>query len=173
MIPAPEALRALARKYHVMGTLRAAGAGDETPDERAALRQIAAEFPGALRELDTLPTDVIAAREHALEAAATSGIVEPWMSWMHGYHALMRAALALKRRYGKTTPVDPEALQAIARAAGVPLDDAFVHAVASPPSGRLMAVVFDRLSAEFGISRKLIWDTLFPARKGERGYRQH
>jgi len=169
---AADALRALARKYRVMGALRADGAGDETAEDRAALRQIAAEFPGALRELDTLPTEEIAARERALEAAAQGGPVEPWMAWMHGYHALMRAALALKRRGGGRAPITDDALQAIARATGVTLDDAFVRAVASPPSGRLMAVVFDRLAAEHGVARSVIWDALFPARKGVRSYRQ-
>ncbi len=146
---------ALARKYRVMSELRAAGAGDETPEERAALRALAAEFPGALRELDTLTSDEIAIREQALADAASGGPVENWMAWMHGYHLLMRDALRVRR--GTASDIDAR----------------FAAAVRRPPSGRIMSAVFERLSELFGEPQKLIWDTLFPPRKGDRGYRNH
>jgi hypothetical protein len=184
--PGSDALRALARKYQVMAQLRATlppsshALGEPEPpvcsagraEERQALRHLASEFPGALRELDTLPTDEITRRAEALLAAADGrSPVERWMAWMQAYHGLMRAALAVKGKLA-TGPFSEPDRQALAHRTGVAIDDAFVQAVATPPAGRLMVAVFDRMAIDFGVSAKTLWDTLFPARKGERGYRQ-
>ena len=111
-------LLALAGKYRIMGELRAAGAPDERPEERARLRALAERFPGALRELDTLSTDEIERRRSTLESAdaaspspSPSPSIEPWMEWMHWYHAIMRVALQLKR--GRA--VDADSLAALSR----------------------------------------------------------
>jgi hypothetical protein len=153
VVPTRAELLALARKYQVMSELRAAGAGDETPEDRAALKALAAEFPGALRELDTLATDEIARRAQALEGAAESGQPEAWMQWMHAYHRLMRDALRVRR--GHVSEIDAR----------------FAEAVHAPPSGRIMLAVFHRLGELYGESPKKLWDALFPPRKGDRGYR--
>jgi hypothetical protein len=152
-VPTRAELLALARKYQVMSQLRAAGAGDETPEERAALKALAAEFPGALRELDTLATDEIATRAQALESAARDDRPEPWMAWMHAYHRLMRDALRVRRGHASE------------------VDERFAAAVHKPPSGRIMLAVFHRLGELYGESPKKLWDALFPPRKGDRGYR--
>lgn len=152
---------ALARKYRVMAELRRAGAPDALAEDRARLRALANEFPGALRELDTLPTEEIERRATALE----SGALEPWMVWLAEFHELMRVALEVKR----TLP-DVKAARATAVRAG--LEAAFADAVAAPPHGRIMVVVFDRLAQKHGAPAKQLWDTLFPPRKGERGYRR-
>jgi hypothetical protein len=136
-----------------MAELRAAGAGDETPEERARLKSLAAEFPGALRELDTLASDEIERRARALEDAAAGGPVEPWMAWMNGYHRLLRDALQVRR--GRPSQID----------------ERFAQAVRYPPNGRIMSAVFARLGEQFGHSPKALWDALFPPRKGDRGYR--
>jgi hypothetical protein len=170
---APDELRALARKYSVMRALRDAGAPDERAEDRRALRALAAEFPGALRELDTLPTDEIDHRRGALEAAAAGGPRAPWMDWLAAYHAEMRLALALKRRLAGGRALDAAALAEAAAESGLPVDDAHALAVAAPPHGRLNVVVFARLAARFGAPAKTIWDALFPPRKGDRPYRAH
>lgn len=90
------------------------------------------------------------------------------MEWMCHYHALMRAALLLR----SGPPASAARLAEIAAATSAPVDAAFAAEVAAPPHGRLMAAVFDRLSLELGAPARLIWDTLFPARKGPRAYRQ-
>lgn len=157
-----EARAQLADKYRRMASLRASLPADQPPDAaaRATLKQLAHEFPGALRELDTLTTDEIAERLRALER----GDEAQWMEWMHRYHALMRVALRI-RQAGDT------ALRTgLAVAAGV--DDEFVRAVLRPPHGRMMTAVFERLATEAGVERGLVWDTLFPARKGPRPYRR-
>lgn len=151
---------ALAQKYRLMGELRRAAVSDERADDRARLRALADEFPGALRELDTLTTEEIDERARACER----GEPAPWMDWMAAYHANMRAALELRR---------PDANFAqIAARTGVTIDDDFIAQVANPPHGRLMAAVFDRLATQFGMPRKTIWDALFPPRKGARPYRR-
>jgi hypothetical protein len=153
----------LAEKYRRMAALRASLPADRPPDAegRAALKQLAREFPGALRELDSLPTDEIAARLAALE----HGDDAPWMRWMARYHALMRAALHIKARTR-----DAEDLAQLAAEAGV--DEPFARAVAAPAHGRIMAAVFDRLAVEEGLPRQELWDALFPPRKGPRDYRR-
>jgi hypothetical protein len=156
-----EELRQLARKYRRMGELRRTLPRAEEKkkideETRAELRQFAAAWPGALRELDSLATEEIDGRAEALEAAAKGlAPVEEWMRWMSGYHALMRDALAVRR--GQAPPH---------------VDEAFAHAVAKPPHGRIMSVIFDRLAAQHGTDRRTIWDALFPPRRGIRPYRQ-
>ncbi len=148
---------ALARKYERMIELRAAAAG---AGDAAALRAFAAEWPGALKELDTLATAEIERRRDACRAGAD----EPWMAWMARYHVLMRAALALRRG-------DASAAASTTADAGV--DDAFARAVASPPHGRLNAVVFAQLAREFDRDAREIWDALFPPRgRARRDYRR-
>ncbi len=134
-----------------MRALRASAASDGDADARAALRALAAEWPGALKELDTLPTEEIERRVQACRAGAD----EPWMAWMARYHALVRAALAVRRG---ERPDD--------------VDDAFVRAVQKPRHGRINVIVFAELAREFERDPKEIWDALFPARgRARREYR--
>jgi hypothetical protein len=131
-----------------MRALRASGAG---PTARAELRAFAAEWPGALKELDTLPSDEI---EQRVQLCA-DGADEPWMAWSLRYHELMRAALAI-RRGERATRVDEE----------------FARAVGKPPHGRLNVVGFAALAREFDVTAREIWDALFPRRgRAPRDYR--
>jgi len=141
-----------------MAQLRATLQGPPDVETRRTLKQLAREFPGALRELDSLPTDEIERRLSALEGGGD----EPWMRWMARFHTLMRAALQMRAR--------PDEAAELARGAGV--DEAFAAAVKSPAHGRLMVVVFDRIAVEEGGERGALWDALFPPRKGPRGYRR-
>lgn len=124
----------------------------EGAEARALLREFAAAWPGALKELDTLASDEIERRVQACAA----GEVEPWMAWSLRYHELMRAALAIRRG-------DEEG----------DVDAAFVRAVKRPRHGRLNVVVFAELSREFEIDAREIWDALFPPRgRAPRDYRR-
>jgi hypothetical protein len=133
----PAALDALARKYRALVALRARRDAGETPATRDELRALAAEFPGCLRELDTLGHDELARRAAAAAAAVAGGPREPWMDWIAAYHALMTEALA-------------------ARAAGAPVE---------APEGRLNVLVLRQLGARFGIDATTIAETLFPLRR--------
>jgi hypothetical protein len=137
-----------------MRELRAAAVGDDA-EARAALREFAAAWPGALKELDTLATDEIERRARL----CADGESEPWMAWSLRYHELMRAALAIRRG------------EAVATARGG-VDEAFVRAVKRPRHGRLNVVVFAELAREFEVDAREIWDALFPPRgRAPRDYR--
>jgi hypothetical protein len=175
--PASPDLLALARKYQTLGDLRRLNPTGETPEERRGLRAIATEFPGALRELDTLPLDEIERRRDALTQAAQGHPVEPWMAWMHAYHGLMRTALSIRRALGRRALASADRANEVAddvaarlaanASAGAPIaiDASLVRALRKPPDGRISVVVFDRLGALFGVPPSVIWDTLFPPRR--------
>jgi hypothetical protein len=147
----PEDLRALARKYQRLVAWR--GQRDEgSSATRDELRALAAEFPGCLRELDTLgPAELIRRASACLASADGDEPVASWMLWIDGYHALMKQALAT--RSGRA--------RGEARAA----DSTFEQAVLSPPGGRMGVVVLRELAVRFGVSPAMIAATLFPPRR--------
>ncbi len=162
-------LAQLARKYRTLGELRRTEHHVAAAEVRTPLGDLAREFPGALRELDTLPLDEIDRRADRLEAAADAGESEPWMEWLYAYHVAMRAALHVKRVLAGARGIDDrrafELARDAARVTGYRCDVAFVHAVARPPGGRLNAVVFGRLEAELGARPGSVWQALFPERR--------
>jgi hypothetical protein len=176
MQPSLRSLARLARKYRTLGSLRRAKARGEAIPERAVFRDLAAEFPGALTELDTLHLDEIDRRADLLERAAEGGDIDPWMAWLHAYHALARAALHIRLRGARARgdararplepAIDPSMATSLAAAAsersGIPVDDAFVQAVLRPPGGRVNAVLYERLSIAFGVPAPVIKRAIFP-----------
>jgi hypothetical protein len=133
----PDVLAALARKYGALLALRGRRDGGGAPATRQELRVLAGEFPGCLRELDTLGRDELARRAAAVAAAAAGGPREPWMDWIASYHALMAEALAARAR-GQAVPA---------------------------PEGRLNVQVLRELGARFGVAAATIAATLFPVRR--------
>jgi hypothetical protein len=169
---------ALLRKYRVLAKWRRAR--DARADrqgqlpshlDRAALRALSSEFPGALRELDVLGLPEILRRIKCLMRPADRRAEEKdaWIAWIAAYHGMMRAALIAKRTSGRARRLAADAMPAIVRAttmaAGVPIDDGFLLAVARPRGGRLAVVVLDALSARFNVPATLISTTLFPIRR--------
>lgn len=153
-----DARAALARKYAALVALRRRRDDGGDPAGGGALRALAAEFPGCLRELDTLGLPEL---ERRAKACADPTCDEPWLDWIAAYHALMRAAFAVRAEAGT-----PEELATRAsRAAGVTLDEAFVAAVLSPPQGRVGVVVLRALAARFGVPAPEIASALFPVRR--------
>jgi hypothetical protein len=133
----PGTLAALARKYEALVALRARRDGGGAAATRDELRTLAAEFPGCLRELDTLGSEELARRATAVAGAAAGGVREPWMDWIAAYHTAMTDALA-------------------ARARGEAID---------APEGRLNVKVLRELGARFGVAASRIAETLFPVRR--------
>jgi hypothetical protein len=160
----------LARKYRALIALRDARARDGAAAAPAQLRALATEFPGALRELDALPAEVLHARAAALEAVGAGAGVEPWMTAMAGYHALMRATLTIKRAYGPGG--DPAAVgaavDALRESTGIALDGGDLAAIARPPRGRLGVFVFARLGAALGRPADELWQEAFPTGRLDR-----
>lgn len=143
--------QALARKYQRLAALRARRDGEGAPATRDELRALAAEFPGCLRELDTLGTAELTRRTMACAAVVAGAPPEPWMDWIDGYHTLMRRAL--------------QARGARARGEAPDTADDFGHAVLSPPGGRMGVVILRALAARFGVPAATIAITLFPVRR--------
>ena len=146
----PDRLDAIARKYRALVALRARRDGGGAPATRDELRALATEFPGCLRELDTLGPGELGRRAAAAAAAAAGGAREPWMEWIVGYHALMSEALAVRAQGATGAAADGDALAAAALA---------------PPEGRLNVMVLRELGARFGVAAATIAETLFPLRR--------
>jgi hypothetical protein len=89
---------ALREKYLEMHRLRRAHVAGEDGDPRPALRDLAARFPGALREIDRIPLEEIELRIVALEAVVAGEAEAPvWARYAVSYHGTMRAVLRIKR----------------------------------------------------------------------------
>jgi hypothetical protein len=188
--PSREELLDLARKYDVLADLRKRREEGGGVAPRAELLALAREFPGALRELDTLPRAEIERRSAALRATLLGDPPAPWMTWLIAYHATMRAALFIKGRLARSggratelcppatagdearSPLASELALEIARDAerhwAIPIDESFVQAVARPPARRVNAAVFERLGRELGVPADEMWQALFPSRRATR-----
>jgi hypothetical protein len=189
--PTLEELASLLRKYDVLADLRQKRDAGGGVAPRAELFGLAREFPGALRELDTLPRDEIERRRVELRAALAGAPPAQWMGWLTAYHATMRAALYVKGRLArsrraaggapplasseksaKSADLSDDVVRQIAedaaRHARVPVDSDFVRAVARPPARRVNAAVFDRLGRELGVPADALWQALFPTHRARR-----
>jgi hypothetical protein len=165
-------LIALRRKYQTLGELRRSRYGLTAAEARSPLQGLAREFPGALRELDTLSSEEIDRRELALGGAAESGTPEAWMEWMAAYHLTMRVALRIRRRAARRADAEVDEAWDLGGLSWAErslfLDAGFVEAVLYPPEGRVNRVVFKMLESMFGESERVIVQALFPARRSAR-----
>lgn len=153
----PHHLERLLHKYRTLSRLRRDRALGLPLPPRAVFQALAGEFPGALFELDRLQLDEIDKRSEQIETALASGSAARWMTIMHAYHGLLRAALFIKPQTSRLPALSREQALAMAerakgRADGLEhwIGEDFVHAVAHPPEGRINTIVFEYLSAMFG-----------------------
>ncbi len=157
--PGPDEARraaaSLLAKYDRIAALREAYDRSGGVVDRAAVAALAGQWPGAVRELDTLcPHELSARREALREAVHAGGEVPSWAVRIEASHRVMAAALWVKGRVRRDDAPDPArdadlAAEAEARA-GMPLGEGFVAAVRWPPGGRLGAVVRGLLEALHG-----------------------
>ncbi len=102
-------LERLLSKYETLARWRAERdeGGDIAP--REALRALATEHPGALRQLETLAKPLLCARinalVHALREPHDSARVQPWMRLDAAMHAALRSELH-RPRSERTSPAD-------------------------------------------------------------------
>lgn len=152
MLVGPDALQALRAKYLEMLSLRLASDEDEASARRRMAR-LAAEFPGALRELDDLTIEDIRARIAALEVAIAEECPSPWMVASARFHVLVRGALDVKRWLGGRKTIDEATLAAFAELSSGPAHEwhGDLAAVARPPRGRLLDLVYGRLASELAL----------------------
>ena len=129
---------------------------------RRRMRELAAVFPGALRELDDLELSEIRRRIGALDAVLSKEReVESWMEATHLFHVLARGAICAKRwlRGRKSEAVDArtqrdfsEALASLAFPEDANLWREDLRCVASPPRGRITQLVFVRIARLLGLT---------------------
>lgn len=88
----------LLTKYREMQRLRVAQSDGTLPDPREAMRELARQFPGALRELDEMPFDEIVRRvDHLAAVEELAQVPEPWVEPVTRYHAWLRRELDVRR----------------------------------------------------------------------------
>jgi hypothetical protein len=133
---AADDLARLARKYATLTALRQRRDGTDLLPARETLRALAQEFPGCLRELDTLGLPELRRRAEVTAAALDGAPQEPWMAWILAFHARLAAALAEKRISGQRTE-----------------------------GGRLTPLVLREVAAEFGVPEATVAATLLPRRR--------
>jgi hypothetical protein len=140
---------------------------------------LAARFPGALREIDELPLETIASRLSELRAAEGGAPTSRWMEALHLFHSLTRGALCAKRWLGGRKEVGAEVRAAfeLEAAALCWADDARawggdLSRLASPPRGRVTELVYERMSAQLGVTpdeaRTLVFGVSRRARRAAR-----
>jgi hypothetical protein len=84
-----EVLERLLAKYETLAALRDARAGGAPHPPHTFFRELAAEFPGALKELDRLSPTLLRARIDALGSRRLEGVTWPWPVAV--YHAVLAA----------------------------------------------------------------------------------
>jgi hypothetical protein len=143
---------------------------------RARMATLAARFPGSLRELDDLEIPEIRRRIRALDAVvAGTGAVEPWMEAIALFHKLARGALWAKRwlRGRKAVSASLEAAYA-ADALAVDLArealawSTELAAVARPPAGRVLRLVFARMGGALNLTEAQARRVVFGCPRSER-----
>jgi len=179
-------LRALRDKYEQMLRLRQLHARAKTepdfvePDPRPAMAALARLYPGALREIDELPVELITARIEELTVAEREPQrIAAWMSAQAAFHRLARGALAVKRWLAGRPPtkavegafaVDLRAMPERKREELLEWEHDLV-AIAKPPRGRLMELVYEKLARELGVDIDAARAAVFPLSRSLRGRR--
>lgn len=164
------ALTGLRDKYAKLIALRLAAAAGSDADPRSEMAELAARFPGALRELDRRPLQELHARLEALQAAlCDAGPEPPWAELQAAYHGTMRAVLRLRPAL-RACASEAEA-DACLRLRYAPLaedepardeiDEALVAGLWRPPGGRLNPVVLRFLARTRGIPTDGLEHALF------------
>lgn len=159
----PGELALLAEKLRELLVLRALGV-ENPPRDR--LRALAARFPGALRELDRVPVELLTQRLDAVEAALVGGAIPPWAKATSRYHGWLRVALRLRAEAARSEEA------ALAWAAGyVPafpgdpgperLEVGVLRSLLTPPGGRLAQVAVSLVAEEEGTTPAAISGLLF------------
>jgi hypothetical protein len=160
-------------KYGEMLAMRLdddAGAESGVEGVRARMVALAAQFPGALREIDVLELVEIRRRIASLDAVVAGASAEPWMEAMVLFHELARGALSAKRWLKGRRVVTPEMEAAyVLEAPTLGLAGEALHwttelaAVACPPEGRVSRLVCSRVARTLGLTEVDVREMVFGA----------
>jgi hypothetical protein len=133
-------------------------------DRQLARRRMALlsrRFPGSLREIDDLELSELTRRVARLDGVlAGAGEEEPWMEAVALFHEFARGALAVKRWLEGRRPANAALERAFTAAIGsmsLPKEaEAWsedLAAIAMPPQGRVVELVFERVARTLGTSK--------------------
>lgn len=145
-----EVRAALRDKYQRMLALREADRSGVAHDEDA-LRELAARYPGALRELDRAPLDVLRERIGVLDPTS-DGALPDWAEPTLALHLALGWALDVRRAAGadrdraRASPVFAE------RADLLGFKPADLETLMNPPDGRLSRWLVGRLAQARGVT---------------------
>jgi hypothetical protein len=150
--------------------------GEDEARTRARMARLSSRFPGALREIDDLELFEIRSRLAAIDTVLHQGAeTERWMEAAIVFHALARGALCAKRWLARRKQVDAKVERAYAAATSALAfpEDARRWAtdlarIASPPRGRLLDVIFERMARDLSISERAARTLVFGVPRRER-----
>lgn len=142
-----EALRELAEKYRTLLAWRAQKQRDGSEPDRAELRALARQFPGALRELEVLSIETLEQRERELDACARGEREAAlWMLAIESFHRWMRVALRAKARSSSETRDESAATD----------EAAFVQSLLARDTNRLRTIVIERVAVELNVEPSVV-----------------
>jgi hypothetical protein len=164
-------IRALCGKYEKLCELRRRESDEVAP--RAELVELAAAFPGALRELDCLPDEELERRVTALRAVLSGEAqVARWMVLQIRYHGFMRAVLRIRRMLLEQERSDQPQPLAYTPALDEPAFERFdaqaLAVIRKPPRGRLNPWVVAEVARDSAVSELCIEQALWRAQIGTR-----
>jgi hypothetical protein len=164
----PRLVRALSGKYEKLCELRQRQQTTVAP--RDELIALAAEFPGALRELDCLAWEELEHRSAALRRVLSgSAEVERWMVLQIGYHGFMRAVLRIRRlMLERERSFDQQPLRYTAALDEPPLERFDAQALAvirKPPRGRLNPWVLAQVARDQAVTETCIENALWGSQR--------
>lgn len=120
------------------------------------IRALAHRFPGALRELERLPLEVVIERGRELDNVLVGAAQEPlWAMAQRCFHAQLRGALEVKRGLLQpgVTPAFPQDAEPFLLCAAE---------VARPPGRKLTTWIIRRVAEELGVHQEECRRLLFP-----------
>jgi hypothetical protein len=162
----------LARKYEILVALRERHDRGEGIASRSELHALAREFPGALREIDRTPMEVLRQRLQQTQDVVHARCSEPpWMGAMVSWHTHMAAALFVKKQLrGEKKPTNTSSLAlctSVRTRYGVTLSVQDIASIAAPPDGRVAALVWKWESSRFHTDEPTLRSLIFPGAHGE------
>ena len=153
------ALIALERKYRALAELRKqresyeaegimALIGDERDARQGAMKKVASEFPGALRELESLSANELLARAKVIAALSRSGEPLPmWVALVWELHCITKGMLLIKET-GKRKRIEQEEWKQLEWFRSVDVET--INRYLSPQSRRMVDEIWGDLSLRFG-----------------------
>lgn len=155
--------------------------GEEHAHRQRRMKRVAREFPGALRELETRDVAGMRARLADLERGLRGEEVElasglpGWVEVSAAFHSVLRCVLGVKARVGREKGFCPERWSEVRGAlrgeGGVlnemdlkwleRVDVSMINRYLDPPGRRLLNVVWEELSARFGLSVEQVKSRVF------------